>query len=584
MKNIGIKTLNKMFIFLKGMKIELFLGLIISGLIPVIFNLEISIFQSSLISSINDQYYENIKIICIKLAVAYIITQAISVLGMYLFSSTTALFEGNIRKTLYNKTIHIKEGNLYQGEVATLFTSDVERVSGILWILLRYTRWILSGLLGFFYISTQVDIRLAFITIAFGMVSFMFQFIFVNPEYRTNKEIQNSLESVTQRLLDIISGNVLIKSLGIQKPVCINFQGTVGKLKKSRYKLGVLKVLRSNYTKTIQFVSQIGLLVIGSFFVAKGELELSALLAVPWLSTGIIYFFMSISNFASDIQGGISSLERISSLLNRSEEDLDGDSKEVNFDFNRGVLKLTNVSYGYSQGKGILKDISLEIQCGKFVAIVGNSGCGKTTLIKIIMGLLQQSQGDVELWGIKNTECSLRTWRHKFSYVPQLATLFYGTFGENLAMADVDMTYEDMYNIINEIQANDFIDAAGGLDANVGDLGTSMSGGQKQKISIGRALGGKAPIIILDEATASLDKEYAKYIVEVLEKRKKDHTIIIVTHRIEEVIEADCIYFMKDGTINSFGTHEELLNKDLYYRELWESRRSSLEQQVDEIK
>jgi ABC-type multidrug transport system fused ATPase/permease subunit len=237
---------------------------------------------------------------------------------------------------------------------------------------------------------------------------------------------------------------------------------------------------------------------------------------------------------------------------------------------NDEMIVYENICFSYNHEKNVLNNINLSMKKNNVYAIVGTNGSGKSTLMKLLMGFYEPG-GNISFLGKAYADYSLTEIREQITYVPQQPSLFSASIRENIRYGKFDAAEEEVIEAAKLAGIHDYImKLEDGYDTNIGDEGVFLSGGQKQRIVIARALIKKAPIIILDEATASLDTENEVYIIDSLKKIAKDRTIIIIAHRLQSIQNSDWIYVMKNGQISEQGKHNELMEANGVYRSLYD--------------
>ena len=216
------------------------------------------------------------------------------------------------------------------------------------------------------------------------------------------------------------------------------------------------------------------------------------------------------------------------------------------------------------------KILILKINRGESIAFVGSTGAGKTTIADLIMGLIEPVKGEILIDG-QSINGNISSWQNKIGYVPQSVYLLDNTIKENIAFAinKKDINEERIFEVLKIVQLTDYVNCLpDGLDTRVGERGARLSGGQKQRINIARALYHDPDLLVFDEATAALDNVTERDVVDSIDALKNKKTIIIIAHRLSTVRNCDCIYFMKEGEIVNYGTYEELINNDIYFKKL----------------
>lgn len=235
-----------------------------------------------------------------------------------------------------------------------------------------------------------------------------------------------------------------------------------------------------------------------------------------------------------------------------------------------GHIRISNISFAYGGGNLIFKDFSLEIAPGEKVGLVGRSGAGKSTITKLLLRFVEVGAGEITIDGQDISRITQNDLRLRVSYVPQDAMLFHRTLRENIAYACADATNEDIIRAAKRAHADDFIQKLPkGYDTLVGERGVKLSGGERQRVAIARVMLKNAPILILDEATSSLDSESEKYIQDSLHELMEGHTTLVIAHRLSTLQKMDRIVVLDKGMIIESGTHRELLEKKGLYYDLW---------------
>ena len=275
----------------------------------------------------------------------------------------------------------------------------------------------------------------------------------------------------------------------------------------------------------------------------------------------------ALGNLNISVQEGLAGAERIFNLLDTSKDRMEKITSENKIKLNGNII-LKNVSFAYSE-KNVLNNISLEIPKGKKVALVGLSGSGKSTIANLIVRFFDNYNGQILIENKDIKEIELVDLRNNISMVTQETILFNDSIANNIKYGKLDASEEEIKNVAETSGINEFSkNLDNHLDTVIGESGVKLSGGQRQRIAIARAILKNGPILIMDEATSSLDNITEKEVLKTIKNLMKDKTILIIAHRLSTIEDSDIIYVLDKGKIESFGTHQELLNKSEIYKKL----------------
>jgi len=336
----------------------------------------------------------------------------------------------------------------------------------------------------------------------------------------------------------------------------------------------LLKALKlmATFHPFVEFTSSLGTLVViyfGGRLVVEGGLPIADLVA---FFLYLDLFYQPVRNLSvawEAVQTALAASDRVSELLREEPEPLHKPDDIILKEPAQGKIRFENVSFHYSEGENILEDINLDIPAKSVVALVGPTGVGKSTMVSLLPRFYDVSQGRITLDGQDIRSIELESLRRQISIVLQDVFLFHGTVRENLLFGKPEASEEEMINAAKTANAHEFIQQLqNGYDTLIGERGVKLSGGQKQRISIGRAILKDAPILILDEATSSVDAETELLIQQALERLMVGRTVILIAHRLSTIRNADQIVVLEGKCIVEKGNHDTLLAQAGLYQRL----------------
>lgn len=424
-------------------------------------------------------------------------------------------------------------------------------------------------------ILTNINVNLAMIVLLFVCIMGIYGFYFSKKMRRALRKSNDRIGDINAQVEDTLSGIRVVKSFTNEEVEKKKFAYENDRFVRSR-KEGYRNeaYFYDGLMLFIQLMS-VAVVIFGAIAIVKSSLDLADLLTFVLYIGIIIEPIQRLGNFARLYQEGIAGFERFMEIL-EIEPDIKDRPDAMEVSHIEGNIEFKNVSFKYKEGyEHVLKHISIHIKMGEYVAIVGPSGVGKTTLCSLIPRFYEVSKGEILLDGKNINSMTMRSLRKNIGIVQQDVYLFAGTVADNIRYGKLHATEDEIIMAAKKANAHDFIMALpNGYATDVGQRGVKLSGGQKQRLSIARVFLKDPSVIIFDEATSALDNESEKAVQDSLEKLTKERTTLVIAHRLSTVRNAKRIVVLTDNGIEEQGTHEELIALNGVYAKLYNTQLS----------
>ena len=381
-------------------------------------------------------------------------------------------------------------------------------------------------------------------------------------------KIRNNIESLNAHLSNSITGVLTVKSFNRKDREYKRIDEASKEVKTANYEAIKLSAAFIPIIRIAILFGFTATLLIGGFLALDGQIKVAMYSVMLFITQRLLWPLTELGMIFDFYQKAMSSFRRIINLKETKPLINDGDTflKEL-----KESIRFENLNFEYVSDFPVLKDVNIEIMKGKTTAIVGSTGSGKSTLIKLILIFYEKNSGKIFFDNNEIESLVIDSLRSKIGLVSQDVFLFEGTVFENIAYGNIDASTEDVWNAARLSESDKFISELPNQENTiVGERGQKLSGGQRQRISIARAILKNPEILILDEATSAVDNETEAAIQESLETIKEGRTVIAIAHRLSTIRNADLIYVLESGEIVEYGTHDELLNSQGVYAKLWD--------------
>ena len=512
--------------------------------------------------------------LCIVTAFMFLLRNLFRYLGSFLLINYRVGVTKDLRGAMYNKILSLPVSFFTErrkGDLMSRMSNDVGEVEGnILGSLVELINapfMLLSTLLTLFFLSPEMTLFSLLVLPVMGTMIAL-----VGKSLKKNSmEAQNEMGTIFSIVDETLKSSKVIKIFNAEKIMGNRFSQSMQKWINSSISLGRKKELASPMS---EFLGSITFLIIawygGKQIIVEQSISPADFLVFLGMFFQILPPAKSLSTSIGNVQKGEASLERVLDILD-ADVKIDEAVSPVDISTLENQIEFNNIGFYYDKDHTILKNFSLIIPKGKTVALVGQSGSGKTTIANLLARFYDVSEGEILIDGTNIKNLKLKKYRQLLGMVTQESVLFNDSVYNNILMGKPDATKEEVIAAAKIANADSFItNLPEGYDSNIGDDGGKLSGGQKQRVSIARAVLKNPPIMILDEATSALDTESERFVQDALEKMMENRTSLVIAHRLSTIQKADWIVVMEKGDIVEQGTHHDLIAKRGMYHKLVE--------------
>jgi len=502
--------------------------------------------------------------ILVQSITSFLLTRILSVQAQYLISELRA----NVQKKVLSLPISFFD-NTKSGALVSRIMSDVEGVRNLIGTglvqLVGGTITAVISLILLINISPSMTLFILIPVAVFGLVALK-AFKYIRPIFR-NRGVINA--DVKGRLTETLAGVRVIKAFNAEQQENEVFEKGVDLLFQNVKKSLTATAIMTSSATFLLGIASTGIMGIGGYKIMAGELTVGDFLSFTFLLGLMIAPIVQMSNIGSQLTEAFAGLDRTEELMNMEAEE-DNEERTIQLHEIKGDIQFKKVSFSYDEGKEVLNEISFDVPKGTVTALVGSSGSGKSTIAGLSATFLNPNSGTITIDNQDISKVKLSSFRKHLGVVLQDEFLFEGSIRENILFPRPNATEHELQKAVKAAYVNEFTDRFdNGLDTLIGERGVKLSGGQRQRLAIARAILANPTIIILDEATSSLDTESEALIQKSLSELIKDRTSIVIAHRLSTIKQAEQILVIEAGSIVERGTHDQLIKKQGRYFELY---------------
>jgi len=576
-KNNSKSTMRRILILIKPYRLRMCLGILLA-IVVVITTLLLPILTGKAVDTIlgkDHVNFEKLAKIIIQMILAMMVTSVAQWLMSAINNSVVYRMIRDIRMQAFDKLqrlpISYIDGNSH-GDIISRIINDVDQFSdGLLLGFSQLLTGVLTILLTLVFMFS-VSIRITLVVILVTPLSMFVAAFIAKKSYVHFKNQSTRRGEMTGIVDEMVGGISTIKAFGVEEMALDSFEQADENLRDAYVKATFFSSISNPATRFVNALVYAGVGITGAFLAISGYISVGQLASVLSYAQQYTKPFNDISGVVTELQNSIACAARVFALIDESEIVADPENA-VELKNVEGNVKLENVEFSYVPDKKFIDNLNIDVKKGQRVAFVGPTGCGKTTVINLLMRFYEITGGRIRVEGISTKEVTRDSLVKSFGMVLQDTWLKSGTIRENIAMGKPDTSMEEIVAAAKEAYADGFIRRLpNGYDTVITEGGENFSAGQRQLLCIARVMLCLPPILILDEATSSIDTRTELKIQDAFDKMMQGRTSFIVAHRLSTIRSADVIMVMKDGHIIESGKHEELLEKKGFYANLYNSQ------------
>ncbi|MBH7375730.1 ABC transporter ATP-binding protein [Clostridioides difficile] len=508
----------------------------------------------------------------------YLISAVFIYIQQYIMSGVAQNLVLSMRKDLSDKLnkLPLKYYDSHKkGETLSIVTNDLEKVADSLQEGLMQLITAVVTVVGSIVMMISISVPLTIVSAITLLVSLGITVVIARKSQERFSENQKALGELNSNIEEIFTGQIVVKAFSKEKDTIRNFKILNQNLYNASRRAQFSSYAISPIIRFINLIGYVIIAVVGGIFASTGAMTLGSIQAFIQYVNQASEPTTEISYIVNMLQAAIASAERVFTVMDEVEEIKDEESSKV-ISMPKGKVQFEHVKFGYSDDFILMKDININLNAGDKIAIVGPTGAGKTTLVNLLMRFYEIQGGRITIDGVNIKDLKRGELRTMFGMVLQDTWLFNGSIKENIAYSKSDATMDEIVRAAKSARVDHFIRTLPqGYDTILTEDASNLSQGQKQLLTIARAILSDPSVLILDEATSSVDTRTEVEIQKAMNNLMKGRTSFVIAHRLSTIRDADLILVMKEGTIIEQGSHKELIEKKGFYEELYNSQFSS---------
>lgn len=534
--------------------------------IVVMFTISNILYKTYLNELNNDYLIQALIVILLMIVVRYLMSLIINKMAYY----SSKVVKVKFRNLIFDKLLRLGPNyneKIKTSEVVQLISEGVEQLEIYFGQYLPQLFYAILGPIILFIVISQIHFMTAFILFICVPLIPITIIIIQKWAKRLLSKYWGEYTKLGDTFLENLQGLVTTKIYGSDE-----YKHQQMNEESERFRIITMKVLMMQLNSiTVMDIVAYGASAIGIIMAIialnNGQINISEAIFIILISADFFLPMRLLGSYFHIAMNGMAASDKMFNLLDIKEDD-----KGLNLKLSDYDITLSNLSFAYDEEKEILHNINLDIKKGDYVAIVGESGSGKSTIASLLVGKYQNFKGDIKYGDISIKDLDIKDLMSKISYVGFNSYIFKGTIKDNLLMANPNAKKDEMLEVLKEVNLLDFLNEQDGLDTKLNERGSNLSGGQRQRLALARALLRDSEIYIFDEATSNIDVESEELIMSKIEDIAKTKTVILISHRLANVMKTKKIFVLEKGSLKESGSFKELIDKrDVFYK-LWNSQ------------